>query len=49
MSGSDHDAPAQTAKLGDKLLKLIPAPKGARNKVGVSGSGVVSTAKIGGN
>ena len=32
MSGSDHVAPGQTAKLGDKLLKLIPAPKSAENK-----------------
>lgn len=32
MSGSDHDAPGHTAKLGDKLLKLMPAQKSAENK-----------------
>jgi len=49
MSGTVHGAPGQTAKLDDKLLKLLLPPKGARNKVGVPWSGVVSTATIGEN
>jgi len=36
MTASDHDAPGQAAKLGDKLLKLIPASKGATAKPQVS-------------